>query len=399
MLNGSGRKASKQNQVKTTMLRLIRKQLRNQLLFAVEIGSVPEALKHKGRAKTQNSASKKRPLADTNKDFGVLELNEQLAAQNSSQVQPAVFSQASNTAFSPMCVDIQTNKSSTGTAAEISNIVTETKDPESDCLTIQGPTGEEITYGDNMDVNEEFEHQIASAVEWAMKRVGNPGSNGMEIEPNTSARQRATANKPQQETPSKELSSNGVKPVKSTGVSPEGKVRKTSTSSFMSEAGVVDSLPSWADYKSKREQKKADAAKRQRITGIPKLEDANDAGSADSQKCTLSLTEGDLAKALANEVKVEEARMRMRSKVMNGSGRKASRDATKNPHQNQVKKDNNVETNSKPVTKSVTLAVEIGRGVKRARRAVPCHFSYVPVVLRVGPGRVYLLNCAESCLF
>ena len=45
----------------------------------------------------------------------------------------------------------------------------------------------------------------------------------------------------------------------------------------MSEAGVVDSLPSWADYKSKREQKKADAAKRQRITGIPKLEDANDA--------------------------------------------------------------------------------------------------------------------------
>ena len=48
---------------------------------------------------------------------------------------------------------VQTNKSSTGTAAEISNIVTETKDSESDCLIIQGTTGEEKTYGDNIDVN------------------------------------------------------------------------------------------------------------------------------------------------------------------------------------------------------------------------------------------------------
>ena len=70
-----------------------------------------------------------------------------------------------------------------------------------------------------------------------MKGVGNPGFNGMEIEPNTSARKKATANKPQQETPSKELSSNGVKPVKSTGVSPERKVGKTSTSPFSKNSG------------------------------------------------------------------------------------------------------------------------------------------------------------------
>lgn len=33
--------------------------------------------------------------------------------------------------------------------------------------------------------------------------------------------------------------------------------------------------------------------------GIPKLEDANDAGTKDSSSCTLILTEGDSAKTLA----------------------------------------------------------------------------------------------------
>lgn len=36
-----------------------------------------------------------------------------------------------------------------------------------------------------------------------------------------------------------------------------------------------------------------------RITGIEKLEDANKAGTKDSHLCTLILTEGDSAKALA----------------------------------------------------------------------------------------------------
>ncbi len=34
-------------------------------------------------------------------------------------------------------------------------------------------------------------------------------------------------------------------------------------------------------------------------TGIPKLEDANDAGGRNSEHCTLILTEGDSAKSLA----------------------------------------------------------------------------------------------------
>lgn len=35
---------------------------------------------------------------------------------------------------------------------------------------------------------------------------------------------------------------------------------------------------------------------RERLSGIPKLEDANDAGGRYSQECTLILTEGDSAK-------------------------------------------------------------------------------------------------------
>ncbi|KAL6633719.1 hypothetical protein ACP70R_026390 [Stipagrostis hirtigluma subsp. patula] len=62
---------------------------------------------------------------------------------------------------------------------------------------------------------------------------------------------------------------------------------------------VVTSLLSWADFKLSKELKKTDGSKMTRICGIPKLEDANEAGGKDSDKCTLILTEGDSAKALA----------------------------------------------------------------------------------------------------
>ncbi|XP_038974184.1 DNA topoisomerase 2-like [Phoenix dactylifera] len=67
----------------------------------------------------------------------------------------------------------------------------------------------------------------------------------------------------------------------------------------VAKSGVVNSLLSWADFKQSKELKKTDGTKRQRIVGIPKLEDANDAGGRNSEKCTLILTEGDSAKALA----------------------------------------------------------------------------------------------------
>ncbi|KAM0910669.1 hypothetical protein ACQ4PT_013993 [Festuca glaucescens] len=64
-------------------------------------------------------------------------------------------------------------------------------------------------------------------------------------------------------------------------------------------SGVVENLLSWADFKLKKDLKKTDGTKRSNILGIPKLDDANDAGGKDSDKCTLILTEGDSAKALA----------------------------------------------------------------------------------------------------
>ncbi|KAG5531847.1 hypothetical protein RHGRI_026452 [Rhododendron griersonianum] len=54
------------------------------------------------------------------------------------------------------------------------------------------------------------------------------------------------------------------------------------------------------DFKQSKDLKKTNGTKRQRIIGITKLEDANDAGGEYSDRCTLILTEGDSAKALAH---------------------------------------------------------------------------------------------------
>ncbi|WJX72463.1 DNA topoisomerase 2 [Trifolium repens] len=64
-------------------------------------------------------------------------------------------------------------------------------------------------------------------------------------------------------------------------------------------SGIVEALLSWANFKQSKYLKKTDGTMTQRIRGIVKLEDANDAGGRNSEKCTLILTEGDSAKALA----------------------------------------------------------------------------------------------------
>ena len=48
-------------------------------------------------------------------------------------------------------------------------------------------------------------------------------------------------------------------------------------------------------------KKKTDGKKKATIRGIPKLEDANLAGTAKSMECTLILTEGDSAKAIVEK--------------------------------------------------------------------------------------------------
>lgn len=62
---------------------------------------------------------------------------------------------------------------------------------------------------------------------------------------------------------------------------------------------IVDMILSFAKFKADRELKKKGGTKKIKLTGIPKLDDANFAGGAKSKDCTLIITEGDSAKSLA----------------------------------------------------------------------------------------------------
>ena len=67
----------------------------------------------------------------------------------------------------------------------------------------------------------------------------------------------------------------------------------------ISKCGIVDKVIKLAEFKENASLKKTDGKKQIKLKGIPKLDDANRAGSKDSYKCSLILTEGDSAKAFA----------------------------------------------------------------------------------------------------
>jgi DNA topoisomerase-2 len=64
-------------------------------------------------------------------------------------------------------------------------------------------------------------------------------------------------------------------------------------------SGIIESVLSWAKFKAQNELAKTSGKKQSKIKGIPKLEDANEAGTKNALRCTLILTEGDSAKSLA----------------------------------------------------------------------------------------------------
>nr|NVI79321.1 topoisomerase 2 [Cucujiformia] len=65
-------------------------------------------------------------------------------------------------------------------------------------------------------------------------------------------------------------------------------------------SGIIEQVLSWAKFKEQNELQKITSKKKvSKLKGIPKLEDANNAGTKDGYKCTLILTEGDSAKSLA----------------------------------------------------------------------------------------------------
>ncbi|KAG5859844.1 DNA topoisomerase II [Encephalitozoon hellem] len=69
--------------------------------------------------------------------------------------------------------------------------------------------------------------------------------------------------------------------------------------SVIKNTSIVQRVASFARARQSLQLKKTDGAKTSRLSGIPKLEDANFAGTSRSKDCTLILTEGDSAKTLA----------------------------------------------------------------------------------------------------
>ncbi|KAL7721006.1 DNA topoisomerase 2 [Entamoeba marina] len=62
---------------------------------------------------------------------------------------------------------------------------------------------------------------------------------------------------------------------------------------------VIDDILNWAIRKGEQDLNKTGGKVSRKIVGIPKLDDANKAGTKDGKDCTLILTEGDSAKTLA----------------------------------------------------------------------------------------------------
>ena len=67
----------------------------------------------------------------------------------------------------------------------------------------------------------------------------------------------------------------------------------------LAKCGIVEQIIQLIKFKESSNLKKTDGKKQLKLTGIPKLEDANKSGTKESYKCTLILTEGDSAKAFA----------------------------------------------------------------------------------------------------
>ncbi|KIP02564.1 hypothetical protein PHLGIDRAFT_37839 [Phlebiopsis gigantea 11061_1 CR5-6] len=64
-------------------------------------------------------------------------------------------------------------------------------------------------------------------------------------------------------------------------------------------SSIIEQILNWANRKADKELKKTDGKGRNRLKGLPKLSDANNAGTKKAADCTLILTEGDSAKSLA----------------------------------------------------------------------------------------------------
>mgnify|MGYP001280121399 CR=1 FL=1 len=78
------------------------------------------------------------------------------------------------------------------------------------------------------------------------------------------------------------------------------KISEKCAKAIAKKSGIIDEILFYARAKSRRQlERKTGGAKKTKLNGVPKLDDANWAGGRRSEECTLILTEGDSAKTLA----------------------------------------------------------------------------------------------------
>jgi len=107
--------------------------------------------------------------------------------------------------------------------------------------------------------------------------------------------------------------------------------------------GIMERALELSNVKDNKDLKKTDGRKMNHLRGIPKLEDANWAGTKNSSECTLILTEGDSAKAMAMAGISNVGRDRfgifpLRGKLINVRDEKNMKKLLENKEVNAIKK-------------------------------------------------------------
>ena len=118
----------------------------------------------------------------------------------------------------------------------------------------------------------------------------------------------------------------------------------------LAKCGIIEKALELSSVKEINALKKSDGKKNTRIRGIPKLEDANWAGSKKSDQCTLILTEGDSAKSMALAGMSIVGRDKygvfpLRGKLLNVQDEKNLKKLTDNEEINNIKKILGLQTN------------------------------------------------------
>ena len=129
--------------------------------------------------------------------------------------------------------------------------------------------------------------------------------------------------------------------------------------------GVMDAACALTEVKENKAAKKTDGSKTKNVRGIPKLVDANMAGTKDSKDCTLLLVEGDSAKAgvvsgLSQEDRNWFGVYPLRGKLFNVRGERATRVAS-NKEITDIKQILALETGNKYTAESASEKLRYGK--------------------------------------